>query len=202
MRTTASRAPGRTVGCRRTGRLLAALLGLMAATGWAAETVLLNEAYAQRCFEAALQGGDRADVETCDKAIEEQPLGTRDLAATHSNRGLLLARLGEYDAALADHDRALALAPELAGLYINRANTHVRARDFRSAFADLERAIELAGDGLPAAYYNRALLFQRLGDRQAARADAQRAAELAPQTLAYRSFAESLASPLPAAPVE
>lgn len=202
MRSIAWLASLRTGGRGLAGALLVAVLGLTAAAGWAAETVLLNEAYAQRCFEAALHGGDRADVETCSKAIEEQPLGTRDLAATHSNRGLLLARLGEYEAALADHDRALALAPELAGLYINRANTHVRARDFRSAFADLDRAIELAGDSLPAAFYNRALLFQRLGDRQAARADAQRAAELAPQTLAYRSFAESLASPVPAAPVE
>jgi len=179
------------------GRWFVGLLGLMALPLWGSETVLLNEPYANHCFQAALHGGDRADVDTCTKAIEQQPQITRDLAATYSNRGLLLARLGDIEAALADHDQALALAPELAGLYINRANAHVRARDYRAAFADLDRAIELAGDSLPAAYYNRALLFQRLGDRQAARTDAERAAELAPQTLAYRRFAQSLAPAVP-----
>ena len=144
---------------------------------------------------SALGGGDALDVETCTQAIELQPLGAADLAATYSNRGLLRSRLGLHDEALADHRKAIHIAPELGSLYVNRANSFMRAGRLRDAGEDLDRAVALGGDSLAAAYYTRSLIFQRLGDRRAARADAERAAALAPDSGAYRSYAAELAAP-------
>ena len=158
----------------------------------ARETVLLNTSPARDCYAAALNGGGSADIDTCTLAIEHQMLVPEDLAATYSNRGLLHVRRGDLAAGLKDHDRAVALAPEMASVYINRSNALVVAKRYRDALEDLERAIAHAGEHLAIAHYNRALMFNRLGDREAARADAERAAELAPETVAYREFIEAL----------
>lgn len=158
----------------------------------ARETVLLNTSPARDCYKAAADRGSSMDIETCTLAIEHQMLVPGDLAATYSNRGILYVRTGDLVAGLKDHDRAVALAPELASVYINRSNAFVAAKRYRDAMADLERAIANAGEHLPIAYYNRALMFKRLGDREAARADAERAAELAPETVAYREFIQAL----------
>ncbi len=166
----------------------------------AAETVLLNESFAFNCYRAAVRGDVDLGVEACSQAIEYQALGTEDLAATYSNRGLLLSRGGELKDALKDHEKAISIAPELGSLYVNRSNTYVRAKRMNDAMADLEQAISIADESLAAAYYNRALLFQRLGDGQAARADAERAAELSPETEAYRQYLSDLNRPVPVSP--
>ena len=159
----------------------------------ATETVLLNTSPARDCYLATVDGGAPTDIETCTLAIEHQMLVPEDLAATYSNRGILRVRNGDLAAGLRDHDRAVALAPQLTSVYINRSNALVAAKRYPDALADLERAIANAGVHLPVAYYNRALMFNVLGDREAARADAERAAELAPETVAYREFIQALA---------
>ena len=174
----------------------ALICALLVASGWAfgSETFLLNRSPAQDCFLATRDGGSPSvnDLEVCTTAIEHQMLVPVDLAATYSNRGILHARLGDYSAALKDHNRAHRLAPELASIYINRSNTLVAVRRYEDALQDLENAIAIADAALPIAHYNRALMFKTLGDTEAARADAERAAELAPDSEAYRRFIEDL----------
>lgn len=119
-----------------------ALLGAGIAN--AAETLLLNDSAAQQCYLAALSGADARDVEICNVALEHQSLRKTDFAATLSNRGLLLTRSQRFDDALADHDRAIAMTPEIPSLYINRSNTYTRAKRYDDAMRDLDRAIQLA----------------------------------------------------------
>ena len=171
---------------------LAVGVALFSGAAAARETLLLNTSPARDCYLAALDGGPFKDIETCTMAIEHQMLVPEDLAATYSNRGILHVRNGDLIEGLKDHDRAVALAPQMASVYINRSNALVVANRYRDAMADLEQAIANAGDHLAIAYYNRALMFKRLGDREAARADAERAAELAPETVAYREFIQAL----------
>lgn len=176
--------------------LLVTALGA-AHPGRAAETVLLNESPAFLCYRAALRGDSDTGIDWCTTAIESQALPPEDLAATYSNRGLLLSRDGEVGAALKDHDKAIVIAPDMGSLYVNRANAYVRAKRMNDAMGDLERAIDIADASLAAAHYNRALLFQRLGDGRAARADAERATELSPETEAYRRYLHELDQPVP-----
>jgi len=144
---------GLKVGC---ALLLAALL-LPGGAVHAAETILFNESAAHQCYLAALRGMDARDLEVCDAALQHQTLKRADLAATLSNRGLLLTRSGRYDEALRDHDRAVKTAPEIASLYINRSNTYSRAQRFDDAMVDLDRAVELAGVAAAAAADARAV---------------------------------------------
>ena len=175
----------------RNAVLAGALLGA-GGLAVASETVLLNTSPALDCYRAAADGGTSFDIDACTLAIERQMLTPTDLAATYSNRGILLARSGDLAAALQDHDRALSLASDMASIYINRSNALVAAKRYEEALADLEQAIAMADISLAVAYYNRALMFNILGDRRAARADAEKAAELAPETAAYRNFLQTL----------
>ena len=170
------------------------LLMLLAFPALGSETFLLNRSPAQDCYIATRNGGSPSsnDIELCTTAIEHQMLIPDDLAATYSNRAILLARTGNYAAALKDHNRAHKLAPERASIYINRSNTLVAIKRYQDALQDLDNAIAIADATLPIAHYNRALMFKTLGDTEAARADAERAAELAPETDSYRRFIDDL----------
>jgi tetratricopeptide (TPR) repeat protein len=118
-------------------------VGLAGASAHAAETVLMNESAAHLCYLEAARGGTLGDTEDCNVAIDHQSLKREDFAATLSNRGLLLARNNDLDAALRDHDRAIETAPEIPSLYVNRANTYTRAQRLDAARSDLDRAIAL-----------------------------------------------------------
>lgn len=135
---------GRARSCaRRLAPVLAA--GIIASLPWgavdAAESVIFNESAAHLCYLEALRGSTLVETEDCDAAIEHQSLKREDFAATLSNRGLLLARSGDLDSALKDHDRAIESAPEIPSLYVNRANTYSRAQRLAEARADLDRAM-------------------------------------------------------------
>ena len=181
---------------RRNNPAAVAVLALVAslATGvQAAQTILFNESAAFECYQAALHGqGSEFDIEPCTTALEHQALNPLDRAATHSNRGLLYARIGDHREAMKDHNRAVKLAPEVGSIYVNRSNTLVRLKRFDKAMDDLEKAIALADISLAYAHYNRALLFHRLGDRQAARMDAERAAEIEPDAPSYQRYLRML----------
>ncbi len=176
------------------------LLGLslfsvaLVAASESADTVLFNYSPAYDCYRATLRDDPSPDTEQCDLAIDKQALDSESLAATYSNRGILLARSGDLAAALADHDRALSLSTHHSSLYINRANALVRVRRFKDAMDDLDRAVAIADGALAAAHYNRSLLFHRLGDLPSARSEAEAAAKLSPESTAYRSFLESLSA--------
>ncbi len=173
---------------------LSMLLTGQMASGESADTVLFNYSPAYECYRATLRDNPSPDTEQCDLAIEKQALDGESLAATYSNRGILLARSGDITAALADHDRALSLSTHHSSLYINRANALVRVRRFKDAMDDLDRAVAIADGALAAAHYNRSLLFHRLGDLPSARSEAEAAAKLSPESTAYKSFLESLSA--------
>jgi tetratricopeptide (TPR) repeat protein len=158
----------------------------------AATSVILNTSPAFECYQEVMRYGSVPDFDSCDTAIELQPLDRLELAATYSNRGILYSRKGRIRAALSDHNRAVDLAPELSSTFINRANTYVKARRFVEAMSDMDRAVAIADDRLAVAHYNRALLFQRIGDLASARKDGELAASLSPDDVEYQDYVRTL----------
>lgn len=80
--------------------------------------------------------------------------------------------------AMADLEKAAALAPDCALIFYNRAWLEAKQGNHKAALADLDHAIEL-DPRLPEAYYNRALVrILSEGDAQQAAADLSRAGEL------------------------
>lgn len=73
-------------------------------------------------------------------------LDTLTLALAHAARGKALRSTGQYRRALAEYDRALALAPDLARAHRGKALAHADLGDFREATAALDRALALEPD--------------------------------------------------------
>jgi tetratricopeptide (TPR) repeat protein len=81
------------------------------------------------------------------------PAGTFT-AGDYNNRGVTQADLQQYERALADYDRAIALDPNDATAYSNRGNTHHALQQYAQALADFDRALVLDFN-YATAYYNR-----------------------------------------------
>ena len=82
-------------------------------------------------------------------------------------RGMLLAELGRVDEAMAEFDRALAIAPDYAVALLNRGEMHRRRRDFARARADFESILAVRPDMAPA-HLNLGVLCAQLDDLAAA----------------------------------
>jgi len=103
------------------------------------------------------------------------------LAATHVERGDAKLRAGDWDAALAEFDRALELRPEDAFALRCRGVTQFNLRRYEDAVADLDRALELDPSDA-AALIGRGRCAYTLGRLDAARVDFERALELGPDS--------------------
>lgn len=173
--------------------LLALLLGA-GTHGTEASQTIIGVSSAHRCYDYAVQalGSSRQAIETCTRAIEQEPLSHRDLAATYSNRGIIEARRGNFAAAIEDYDRALRMNPILVHALINRGNAHTRMRQFRQALDDYDLAAFYSEGREGLVFYNRSLLFMQMGRVENARNDLLRALEAQPDSLRYREALAAL----------
>jgi len=169
-------------------RLAASLiiLALSAAPAGAAVLVLGND-IAVDCSKAAFAGrADPTSIQTCTRALENDALGRRDRAGTRVNRGVMLLRARDYQAARRDLDEAIRLEPTLGEAFVNRGVVMMADAAYDEALAEIERGLALGVDEPAKAYYNRALVHEGLADAGAAYRDYRRAQELAPEWEAPR----------------
>ena len=91
--------------------------------------------------------------------------------------GHIVERKYNYNDAIADLNKAIELAPEVAYLYYNRANLHALSGDMPAAYDDYTRAIELAPE-LAEAWFNRGLVQLYMKDTRKGCIDLSKAGEL------------------------
>ena len=89
----------------------------------------------------------------------------------------------DYAGAIADYDRAIALDPNEAAAYHDRAVAKAEQGDYDGAIADYDRAIEL-DPNRAAAYHNRGIAKADQGDYTGAVVDYDRAIALDPDDVA------------------
>ncbi len=104
---------------------------------------------------------------------------------SYGNRGNAYQMLGQYEKALIDYGRVIALNPVDPLAYPNRGNLHSRMGHHEAAIRDYSQAIEI-DPYLAEAYNNRGSTYNELGDYDMAVRDFTQAISIKPEfSLAY-----------------
>ena len=163
--------------------LIAALSTLALGVGSAQAAVqVVGGTLAAGCSKAAFAGESTPrSIEVCGRALSDEALLVRDRAATHVNRGIMLMRNGNLDAARRDFERAVMLEPDLGEGYANRGSVWMVEGRFPEAVADFNRALEVGMAEPERAYFNRGIAREWMDDAKGAYLDYRKAAQLNPE---------------------
>jgi tetratricopeptide (TPR) repeat protein len=143
------------------------------------------------CYnESLLKFG--TDTDYCTNAIRSRELTHSDLAATYSNRGIISARKGDFEQALADHNKALELKPGLSQAHINRGNTYYHLGQFEAAIRDYKTALDKGDTPAYLPYYNYGLALIKLKRTQEAIKMLEKALAIAPEASQVKRKLEDL----------
>jgi tetratricopeptide (TPR) repeat protein len=150
-------------------------------------TVLTTGEDAKNCSfaaeRAAVQLASRSDLDPCNRAFELALLSRRDRAATYVNRGIVLAALGDYQAALNDYNEALEIQPSMPQPFIGKGNLYYIAERYAEAIAAYATALELKLPERHLALYNQGMTYEELNDLAAAERNYRAALEFVPDWL-------------------
>jgi tetratricopeptide (TPR) repeat protein len=106
-------------------------------------------------------------------AIEHHP----EFVLAYLSRGVVYAKMGKVDLALADFERAIEMEPENARAYHLRGLARLRLGEREKAVQDFDKAIEL-NPQYAVAYYSRGTTYSELGIEDRAGNDMLTAARL------------------------
>jgi len=149
---------------------------------------------AARLYEAVLKAQPRNfdalhllgviayQTQDCRRAVEliTQALKVdRNHVPAYNHRGAAYAALKEYELALLNYDKAIALQPQAPEAWNNRANVRLAHGQLDAALADLDQALRLKPDYAEACH-NRGNVLSELGRHAEAIASYQRAVDLKP----------------------
>jgi tetratricopeptide (TPR) repeat protein len=164
-------------------KFLFAAAALAAASPAAAAVTVLGSTSARLCYEAAEARGlpSALALRECNDALRQDVLSDYDFVATLVNRGILKARLGDVEEAIADYDAALRRDPDEAEAYLNKGFALLHVPDaapqampmFDTALAKKTRKPALA-------YYGRAVANELSGHVRAAYNDYREASRIDP----------------------
>ena len=118
-------------------------------------------------------------ISEINKALNSGQLSSTQTAMAYSNRASNLIMLSQFDFAIEDLNKALAINPSDRDAYINRASAYIGIRDFDKALTDIEAALKLDPDSLNA-LNERGVIWMYRKDYNRAAADFNRAIELVP----------------------
>lgn len=135
-----------------------------------------------RDFIASIQGCASADpdmnIRNCTAVLDSNP-GVATAALLSRSRAY--AAKGQYDLAIADLDRTIALVPGSADAFLLRGDVYLNQELYDQAIGDYTMALRLRPSNA-AAYNNRAWALHLNGEDDAAFPDAEKAVMLAPSS--------------------
>jgi tetratricopeptide (TPR) repeat protein len=157
-----------------------ALLAVPAGSAFAAVAVI-GDTSAADCSRAALEKrADDASLQFCNDALGQGVLSRDDLIRTYVNRGAVLMNRHDYDAALADLDRAIQLDPLVGDAWMNRGAIDIIEHRYADGIADTTKGLALGVSEPAKAYFNRAVADEGIDDEKSAYLDYQQAMALKP----------------------
>ncbi len=131
-------------------------------------------------------------LEPCDFALTHIELEKENLAATHTNRGVIKVALGDYEGAFSDFQIGLTLLPEAAQIYVNRGNAFYGVGDYQMAIQDYSQSLDMGLTDFSGIYLNLGKSYERIGNNNQAQMNYQRALELSPNDIEARSLLNGL----------
>ena len=155
------------------------ILPLSAASG---AVLSVGGPLSKNCYEFALSQDTRdIGIDSCTRALREEPLDARDRAGTLVNRGILLMMRGRDADADADFDAALRLDQGLPDAWLNKGFLRLRRGDGRAALPLLQSGIDRGARRQALAIFARGVAYEQMGQFSLAYADLKRAHELEPR---------------------
>ena len=140
------------------------------------------------CFTG--KGSIKEVLDGCAAFLASGSKDTDKLIAAHGNRAIGLSATGDFDAALAELNEAVALDPKQPNSYFMRAAAYEAKKDYDKSIADLDEAIRLdasRGDF----YMLRGVVFRQKGDLDRAITELDQKVKLDPNsTQGYSKRAE------------
>jgi tetratricopeptide (TPR) repeat protein len=130
----------------------------------------------------------------CNNAILRGDLTRRDLAATYSNRGIIHSKSGKFEKALADHDQAVRLKPDMPQVHINRGNALYYVHEYKQALTEFDKAIAAQTGPISTALFNKALTLIKLHRVGEAKAILDSALETDPDSNRIKKILDDIAS--------
>lgn len=133
-------------------------------------------------------------LEPCDFAIKFVDMDKEDLAATHTNRGVIRIALENYDGAFSDFNIGMTLLPGAAQILVNRGNAFYHTGNYQMAIEDYNRSIELGYSDFADVYLNLGKSYERMGNNNLAERNYRQAINLSPDQAEARSLLDGLLS--------
>lgn len=161
----------------------AAIVALLGAGAANAAITVIGTSSARACYEAAEhENASASALRSCDAAIESADTGPRERVATYVNRGIVYFHRADFERAISDFDRAIAMDPDEPEAFLNKGVALMR-RDQSGAQALplFTMAIEMGTEEPALAYYARGVAHELNGDLTAAYYDIRRASQIDPQ---------------------
>ena len=148
------------------------------------------KAATRQTWASCATGTPEESLAACSRIISRPKQETRQsLAKAYTGRGYAHYRQQDYQAAVADYTKAIALDPRFATAYINRGVAYRKLDRLKLAIADYSKAIRLKPDSV-VAYNARGIVYRHLGQFDKAIADYSKAIRLKPDYAeAYNSRA-------------
>ena len=161
--------------------LSVAAAALALGTGPAHATIFSVGSLAASCYQASLDYHvKRSALDSCTRALDEEPLSFDDRVATFVNRGIVRMNLGDHPGADRDFNTALKLDQNEPEAWLNKGLLRLRQDQPDAAMPLIERALAARTIRPALAMYARGVAHEQLGDLEAAYADLSRARDLAP----------------------
>lgn len=168
------------------------LLLTITQSAWAAENIL-GPSNAYLCFQESRWTKSIHAIAYCDKAIAENAfLSKRDLAATYSNRGIIYSANGQYDLAIRDHNRAIAIKSLLGRAIVNRGNVYFRKGEYKKALTDYDQALASNGEANSTIYLHRGLALLEMKNFKQAKLSLLQAQVLNPDSAQIKKLLEEV----------
>ena len=101
----------------------------------------------------------------------------RDASAFYNHRGVSYSKLGQYQQAIDNFNKAISLKQDYAGAYINRGNAYISLGQHQRSIDDYNEAIHLEPSNADP-YLNRGIVYLTQRNNIAGCRDAQKACEL------------------------